>query len=65
MDRDHTEDPPKSEPESEPIPSTERCVYVPDGRRVDWHAERLPLRSVVIAEPVDGPPDSGVERTGG
>lgn len=65
MDHDDTDEPPKSEPEAEPIPSTERCVYVPDGHVGTWHAERLPLRAVVIAEPVDGPPDSGVQRTGG
>jgi hypothetical protein len=65
MDPDATDDPPKSQPDPDAVPSTERCVYVPDGQRGSWHAERLPLRAVVIAEPVDGPPDSGVERTGG
>ena len=62
MDRDDTEDPPKSDPE--PIPSTERCIYVPDEKGI-WSPERLSSRDVVIAEPVDGPPDSVVERTGG
>jgi hypothetical protein len=64
MDRDDADDAPITEVEPEPVPSTERCVYVPDMSKGVWYAERLPTRDVVIAEPVDGPPDGDVEGSG-
>ncbi len=58
MDRDDSD--PPSDPE--PVPPTERCIYLPDVSGLTWRAERLGSRTVVVAEPIDGPPESDVER---